>query len=510
MVRPFRDYLTELDYLVSRVSRGVREPDVMRIYDLLRRLDRDVRHGELDARSRAEYEALIEMVAELLHRAPGRIPPDLYDEMRYRLRRLERMPPRLLVEKGEEEEEVKKQKAAIERKLKEIGGIRLEDDTPVLFFLGAGASKPEPSNIPTVDELLDQLWTKSKRLETNPLSKLEGWCNDNDIRNIEEMLTGVTIARLVIKNPKVHGILSSVLYPDMKSFKDISIRDVDAVALFDSMVDMFFSLLVGTMLTAPQNAIHDAIVEFAREAPLTKIITTNYDACMDRALYDNKMAYSYVIGGGVQEGALPLIKMHGSINWFYCETCQNVMMPTVETMLESVKRNMPYSVTGMCDNCKALVRQFIIPPTAHKYLDYPPIVQVWDTGRKAFEESKLYVIIGYSFSDPDDYIAKMLLKAVGEDPSKHLIIIDISPDTIGRFKSYIKQHVENFDEKNIHDLQGAAEELTPRVMQALGQVSRRNAPVKSRTRARGKRAARDQDVEYQHAADKLPKEVEET
>lgn len=506
MQRRIAEYLAELQHLAFG---GVRESDVARISHLLRRLEMDARHGALEV-SHMEYRLLIDTIEELERQGRATLPPGLLDEMRYRLRRLAQLPVRVPVDREREEEEGKKQKAAIEGKLKEIGGIRLEDDTPALFFLGAGASKPEPSSIPTVDELLEQLWTKSKKLETNPLSKLEGWCSDNDIRNIEEMLTGITIARLVIKNPKVHGILSSVLYPDMKSFKEISIRDVDAVALFDSMVDMFFSLLVGTMLTAPQNAIHEAIADFVTQRQSTNIITTNYDACIDRALYDKGIASSYVIGGGAQEGAIPLIKMHGSINWFYCETCQNVMMPTVETMLESVESNMPYSVTGMCGNCKALVRQFIIPPTAHKYLEYPPIVQVWDTGRKAFEEAKVYIIIGYSFSDADDYIAKMLLKAVGDDPSKHLIIIDKSPDTIERFKSYIKQHAESFDEKNIHDLQGPAEELTPSVLHALEQAKRGKAPVKSRTTARGKRTAKRQDAEHQPPDQQLPKETDDT
>lgn len=89
-----------------------------------------------------------------------------------------------------------------EKDLEKIRKIGLEPDHDVLFFLGAGASKPHPSNIPTVNELLDELWKKSNRLESKPLSKLEKWCEENNIRNIEELLTAVTLSDFMIRNPK--------------------------------------------------------------------------------------------------------------------------------------------------------------------------------------------------------------------------------------------------------------------------------------------------------------------
>ena len=61
----------------------------------------------------------------------------------------------------------------------------------------------------------------------------------------------------------------------------------------------------------------------------------------------------------------------------------------------------------------------------------------------------------------------MLLKAVRDDPSKHLIIIDKSAETVDRFKNYVKTHAVNFNTENLHDFIGNAEEITPIIINAL-------------------------------------------
>jgi thiamine pyrophosphate-dependent acetolactate synthase large subunit-like protein len=122
----------------------------------------------------------------------------------------------------------------------------------------------------------------------------------------------------------------------------------------------------------------------------------------------------------------------------------------------------------MCRQCNAPVEQFIIPPVAHKYLTHPPIVQVWDRGRKTLEEAKLFVIIGYSFADADDYIAKMLVKSVGQSPDKNIVVIDIDEKAINRCRTFIKLHVDAFDDKKkFFPICGDALHLVPRVLDAL-------------------------------------------
>ena len=70
----------------------------------------------------------------------------------------------------------------------------------VAFLLGAGASKPSPSNIPTVTDLLPELLhvgRRARRLDREQVTSLADFCNDQGIDNIEDLLTAVLISDLL-------------------------------------------------------------------------------------------------------------------------------------------------------------------------------------------------------------------------------------------------------------------------------------------------------------------------
>lgn len=329
--------------------------------------------------------------------------------------------------------------------LERLAGRALPQTAPVVFFLGAGASKPAPSDIPTVNELLGQLWSKSDRMQPKPLEKLKAWCRENSIDNIEEMLTAVTISRLIIQSPKVHGLLNSVLYPEWKRLRDISVRGVDAVLLLEKEVNSFFSLMMGTMLNARPNAIHSAIAGCAKEREAVHILTTNYDTCIEQALNAVNVPYNYGLETSEPSEAVALVKMHGSINWYYCEACQGVFLPAAEAVLHALEQGVPYAVTGMCPHCSGATTQLIVPPIAHKYITHPPILQVWERGRHILELADVVVVVGYSFAAADDYIGRMLVRAFAHDGEKALLCVDVADRAISRCRALLEAHVPGFD-----------------------------------------------------------------
>lgn len=471
-------------FLTRAGLRGPRSSEDLMVRDLGRTVDeleRDLSRGEVAFRDEEEVGIF---ARHLIRNVRDRLSPRLADHFEHELRQVFGRYGRGAVEPGPDEARAKAK--AVEKGLGQLAKIERSAGAPLLFFLGAGASKPEPSSIPLVGELLAHLWERSNQLETKPLEKLEAWCDEYGITNIEEMLTAMYVAIEVIRRPKVHGLLRSVLYPRLAEIEALSTRDVDAVTRFRDILDTFFSLLVGTMLHAEPNPTHDAVARFVKHFPDATILTTNYDACLDLALDSAGVPYHYVIRGPTKGNAIKLIKMHGSINWFYCEDCQGLQMPSVQDMRESTRKEIPYPLTGMCPHCLSTSKQFIVPPTALKYLAYPPIVQVWDEGRAAFETARMYVVVGYSFSDADDYLAKMLLKAVGDKPDKHVVIVDTSQDTIDRFGGYISRHVPAFDEKRIHTVVGSGAELVPRVVETL--LGAWDGAPKPQKRARRKKA----------------------
>ena len=77
----------------------------------------------------------------------------------------------------------------------------------IALLLGAGASKPGPSDIPTVTELLPELLRRARRLDREQVTSLADFCDKRGIDNIEDLLTAVQISAFCSRNP---GILSLV------------------------------------------------------------------------------------------------------------------------------------------------------------------------------------------------------------------------------------------------------------------------------------------------------------
>src|SRR5215510_4051771 len=98
--------------------------------------------------------------------------------------------------------------AEFDRSLAEIN----PQSVNISFLLGAGASKPDPSNIPTVKELLPQLLERARRLDRDDVTKLADFCERRKISNIEDLLTAAQLANFCSRNPLVLRLMNYLLY----------------------------------------------------------------------------------------------------------------------------------------------------------------------------------------------------------------------------------------------------------------------------------------------------------
>ncbi len=74
----------------------------------------------------------------------------------------------------------------------------------------------------------------------------------------------------------------------------------------------------------------------------------------------------------------------------------------------------------------------------------------------------------------------MLVKAVGQDPEKHVIAVNIDHEAIDRCKSFIKLHVEAFDEdKRFFSMRGDGTELVPKITRVLTEVPKKISKKRS-------------------------------
>ena len=178
---------------------------------------------------------------------------------------------------------------------------RLKSSPRIACLIGAGASAPDPTGIPTVNSLLPILWDKAAEISHQPLLRLREQCEQLEIRNIEHLLTAVYLAQDAVTNPLVNRLLQGIISKKDEGADSLdgpwydpseqsrlgrgeNVADTGLVEGLRDAVNTLFSVLVGMMLGKEPNAIHKAVAELcALHAPVS-VISTNYDVCVETAL----------------------------------------------------------------------------------------------------------------------------------------------------------------------------------------------------------------------------------
>ncbi len=353
-----------------------------------------------------------------------------------------------------------------------VGGIDPKGKR-IVFLLGAGASKPAPSNIPVTKELLRHLFTSAERSNREEVTQVAEFCKRHEIENIEDLLTAAQVATFCSRNPAILKLTEFLLYrdnPDEPGRRFRRAFEVSSIALLQDTFQMLFASLSGIMLPAKPNACHTAIASFAQEASDTVFITTNYDLCIDLALQEAGHQFSYGIEFANQpsvggSASTRLLKLHGSLNWFYCETCQKVQLVDITKMLEDFEQERsPYPVIGVCKTCSGQRRGMAVPPLAMKFDFFPPLTPLINAAEQAFNNADLVVAIGFSFADADLYISRMISKALQAKPAQQLIIVDPSSDVADRVQRRLTRATPGFSAERVRRIPGDCAELVPRFL----------------------------------------------
>lgn len=154
----------------------------------------------------------------------------------------------------------------------------------------------------------------------------------------------------------------------------------------------------------------------------TIFISTNYDLLMDGAIsrHFEQAAVDY----GVEFAGPPeyldqlteytgsrvaLFKIHGSLNWLYCPTCNNLRVFDSKIVPQLIYD--PNSSRTRCDHCGLVMSPMIVPPTYYKNMSNVFLSRIWNKAENALREVEHIIFCGYSFPDADMHI-KYLLKRV--------------------------------------------------------------------------------------------------
>jgi NAD-dependent SIR2 family protein deacetylase len=156
-------------------------------------------------------------------------------------------------------------------------------------------------------------------------------------------------------------------------------------------------------------------------------LTTNYDILCDNALLD--LWPGKLVEYGVDfvnyrdetfqrpdETAIPLFKLHGSLNWMHCPTCNNLRLTRKRKATYDLISNPQHAICPICDTTYSPV---IVPPTFYKDLSKVFLSDVWYRAEIALLEVNHIIFCGYSFPDADIHI-KYLLKRVQKNRHPNL------------------------------------------------------------------------------------------
>lgn len=172
------------------------------------------------------------------------------------------------------------------------------------------------------------------------------------------------------------------------------------------------------------------------------VISLNYDVLVDNAMFmlgdefGDTRPPDYCVNVATdrynnlrRNGASgQLLKIHGSLNWLYCEQCQPLDLfvsqgmrtgqgmrtaKALDDLYYSIQSNDAYSCRGTpCrnrPNCNGFVSPILITPTYFKDYENPHIEKVLQEAERAMQQADRAVIIGYSLPT-DDVDVSLLLK----------------------------------------------------------------------------------------------------
>ncbi len=264
-----------------------------------------------------------------------------------------------------------------------------------IVFLGAGASKCEGA--PLQDELFSAYFNEFSGGE------------DKYYKVLQEFF--LKAYNLDVKDTKVFPTFEEILGFLYTAEKRRESFYFDTEEIKEGIIFSMAEILDRKFLKG--STYHRQLIEkLKKEQLLTDLvfITTNYDLLIDSAILSNGLDIDYGFKNIYkhQSQRLPLYKIYGSLNWKYCDVCDNFFIASQmeKGMLQSIIQE-DYA----CDICQNHFKSIIVPPTFYKEISNYYLNNIYHNLNKSLYEIENIIFCGYSFPDADLYIKFILKRA---------------------------------------------------------------------------------------------------
>ena len=165
-------------------------------------------------------------------------------------------------------------------------------------------------------------------------------------------------------------------------------------------------------------------------------LSFNYDLLIDNSVRTAlNTEPDYAVSFRSVQNAIPpaagvkqplLLKIHGSLNWLYCPTCNQLDCFAGEKIVAQIAYD-PMPIT--CNVCQEPRVPILIPPTFFKVMSNFYLQQIWRKTEEMLREADHVIFCGYSFPDADIHFKYLLKRAEINKPEfspKHLEVFIIN------------------------------------------------------------------------------------
>lgn len=323
----------------------------------------------------------------------------------------------------------------------------------VVFILGAGAS--QEAGAPLMADFLDvadELWKSGKTGDKGghfekvfkTIGALQAVHSKAqlDLTNIESIFATLELAKILNKIP---GSEPSNLDSIISSLKELIVVTLETTIQFPlrarrvlppKTYDSFIDLLA-------------YLREEAQPRHSVSIITFNYDMAMDYALYLHSLGPDYCLDSSTR-GEIPLLKLHGSLNWAICQKCKSVVPWALPQYFDKFpwesldeNRDVTFQIGSQLKyfehcNVKVAPEPVLVPPTWNKADYQHALSHVWSRASKELEDAENIFIIGYSLPPTDAFFRLLYaLGTVSEKTLKRIWVYNPSKELEERFSNLL-------------------------------------------------------------------------
>lgn len=232
-------------------------------------------------------------------------------------------------------------------------------------------------------------------------------------------------------------------------------KDVDLLKAKRAIEYSIFAVIEAALRRIPEDKQfhHTLLTPLYRQGIEPTVVSLNYDVIVDNAMFSLSDHY---------QGARPpdyrvdistpryqqfqtagtfgsLLKIHGSLNWLFCEKCKRLEIFVSEGLnglrtakaLDELYHSVPfgdaYSCRGTpCRNpqCDGFISPILITPTYHKDYENPHVKKVWDEAEQAMKKADRALIIGYSLPTDDVEIALLFKRGLDHLPRNQITVVE--------------------------------------------------------------------------------------